>query len=433
MINHLIIIERYLLHYPYCTFSYTKIQCINPPSSICLKRQNSRNCVEIAFPLDLWYDYAKKYIYVSDDFAGHRKNGDNCVLMNKFDLEKELPLTPIELFSKNYYQKALMYGVDLSLPETQRNSYSELFIPFEANIFHLNAISELNALTEEAYIPSGSDVAVIKHNRYSHCFLHFHTFFEIVFVMSGSCSNLIASHQLSMEAGDFCIIAPGTQHAISVFTDDCLVLNLLVRTSTFDKAFFGTLAEKDILASFFSKTLYGTASPESYILFHTKGDDIIASDVCLVYEEFTDSQNYKKRMLNSIMNMLFIHLLRNHEKDAVIPHPEGKVPDTNIIAILNHIQANYKTVTLEELTNVFNYSQRHIARLLKEYTGDTFMNIVQKIKIHKSAELLANPDITVHEIVDMIGYTDVSHFYRVFRKHYNMTPLQYRENILEKS
>ena len=354
--------------------------------------------------------------------------------MIQFNFEKELPLDPIEQLLKIYYYQEQNLPIDFQLPIDSGNKDFYLVMETILQEFHKFKASNpaINELTEDAYIPSGCDVSIHKHQRYIHNDMHFHTFFEIIYIMNGTCFNQIASRDLTMEAGDICIIAPKTPHKISVFTDDCIVLNLLVRTSTFDKAFFGTLAEKDILSRFFSQTLYGTASPESYILFHAKGDDAIANYVSLAYEEERKNLSYKKRMLNSIMNMFFVTLLRNHEKDTIIPHPAGKTPDRNIISILNHIQTNYSTVTLEELTNIFNYSQRHIARLLKDYTGDTFMNIVQKIKVHKSAELLANPDLSVHEIVDMIGYTDISHFYRVFRKHYNMTPIQYREMISEK-
>ena len=350
--------------------------------------------------------------------------------MSKFDLEKELQLSLIEEMMKAFYLQLVNPHCDRKLPLFLSERFAAEYGYVYNNIETPNSIHQLETYSEEAYIPAGSDVSIIKHSRYSPANFHSHDFFEIFCVLHGSCTNYIASHTLEMKEGDICIIAPKTQHAIRAYQDDFVGFNLLLRSSTFDKAFFGTLAEKDILSSFFSRTLYGTDIPESYILFHTSGDEEVKGHIIMVIEEFFGSRSYKERMLNSIFNMFFITLLRNHGKAAITPHPEGKEPDEKILSILNYIQSNYKTVSLPELSSKFNYSERHITRLLKEYTGDTFLDILQSTRIQKAANLLTNPDLTIQDIIELIGYTDISHFYRVFRKYYHMTPIQYRESCL---
>ena len=82
-------------------------------------------------------------------------------------------------------------------------------------------------------------------------FIHSHSFFEIIFVLNGFCSNDIGNYNLKLKKGNVCIIAPNTTHALSIFTDDCIVLNLLVRSSTFEKSFFELIKSNDILSAFF--------------------------------------------------------------------------------------------------------------------------------------------------------------------------------------
>ncbi len=350
--------------------------------------------------------------------------------MSKFDLEKELQLSFIEELMKVFYLQLINPQADQKLPpylsERLAKEYGDLY----KNLGTPSTIHQWGTYTEEAYIPLGSDVSIIKHGRYSPANFHSHDFFEILCVLNGGCNNYIASHTIDMEEGDICIIAPRTRHSIRAYQDDFVGFNLLLRSSTFDKAFFGTLAEKDLLASFFSKTLYGSDIEESYILFHTRGDEEVRNYIIMIIEEFFGSRSYKERMLNSILNMFFITLLRNHEKTAITPHPEGKEPDDKILAVISYIQNHYKTVSMPELSTTFNYSERHIARLLKEYTGNTFLEILQTTRIQKAANLLTNPELTIQDIIELIGYSDISHFYRIFRKYYHMTPIQYRENHL---
>ena len=85
-----------------------------------------------------------------------------------------------------------------------------------------------------------------------------------------------------MKAGDNCIIAPDTPHAVSAFSDDSVIFNIILRISTFETAFFGTLSENDILSDFFMRTLYNSKT-HPFLLFSTNGD---TEALNYVYEEY---------------------------------------------------------------------------------------------------------------------------------------------------
>lgn len=104
----------------------------------------------------------------------------------------------------------------------------------------------------------------------------------------------------------------------------------------------------------------------------------------------------------------------------------GASSDRNIIYILNHIFSNYNEITLKDLSLKYSYSERQMSRILKEYTGKTFINIIQDIKLQKACELLKNPNISINKVIETIGYSNTTHFYKIFKKHYNMTPIDYR-------
>lgn len=278
----------------------------------------------------------------------------------------------------------------------------------------------------EILFPETNDVIVSKHLRYSPCFIHSHSFFEIIYVLNGSCLNTISNTSLEMKQGDVCILSPtNTIHALSVFSDDCIVINLLVRSTTFEKSFFGILKSNDILSSFFSNALY-SSNAESYLLF-TKQNDIQTINSALeMYDEFNNNLNYSDRMLTSMMSSFFIRLLRTDSKNIIVPNPSGSQSDRNILFILNYISTNYETITLKELSSKFNYSERQMARILKDYTGKNFINIIYDIKLQKACDLLKNPDMSINKIIETVGYSNTTHFYKIFKKYYNMTPIEYR-------
>ncbi len=127
-----------------------------------------------------------------------------------------------------------------------------------------------NAL-DETILPSDEDTIIFRHNRYSPAFLHSHTFFEMIYVLRGTCENIFTSHTISMQAGDICIVAPSIIHALSAFSDDCVIYNFLIKSQTFEAVFLNSLPKYGTLHDFFSRALYSPGS--QFYLYFKSGKD----------------------------------------------------------------------------------------------------------------------------------------------------------------
>ena len=100
--------------------------------------------------------------------------------------------------------------------------------------------------------------------------------------------------------------------------------------------------------------------------------------------------------------------------------------DERLLEITNYIYANYKNVTLEDLSEKFFLSKPYLSKYIKEKSGMTFGDILKQIRMKKARAMLRSGNATVENIAEMVGYQNVEHFNRVFKKMYHMTPVQYR-------
>ena len=100
--------------------------------------------------------------------------------------------------------------------------------------------------------------------------------------------------------------------------------------------------------------------------------------------------------------------------------------DARMIEIMNYIQANYIDVKLEDLAEKFYLSKPYISKYIKEKSGMTFGELVKKARMKKAKALLKSSSMTVENIALMVGYQNVEHFNRLFKKAYAMTPMQFR-------
>ena len=100
--------------------------------------------------------------------------------------------------------------------------------------------------------------------------------------------------------------------------------------------------------------------------------------------------------------------------------------DARMIEIMNYVQANYIDITLDDLAENFFLSKPYLSKYIKEKSGVTFGELVKKIRMKKARALLKSSNMTVENIALSVGYQNVEHFNRLFKKAYNMTPIQFR-------
>ncbi|MCI9167868.1 MAG: 2-isopropylmalate synthase [Dorea sp.] len=100
--------------------------------------------------------------------------------------------------------------------------------------------------------------------------------------------------------------------------------------------------------------------------------------------------------------------------------------DARMIEIMNYIQANYIDITLDDIAEHFYLSKPYISKYIKEKSGLTFGELVKKIRMKKAKALLKSSNMTVENISLSVGYQNVEHFNRLFKKAYQMTPMQFR-------
>lgn len=103
-----------------------------------------------------------------------------------------------------------------------------------------------------------------------------------------------------------------------------------------------------------------------------------------------------------------------------------KEKDERLIEMLNYIQSNYQTITLEDMAKQFHLSEPYISKFIHEKSGKTFVEQVTNVRMKKARTLLKHGNMTVENIALSVGYSNVEHFTRTFRRLYNMSPVQYR-------
>ncbi|HIU01714.1 MAG TPA: 2-isopropylmalate synthase [Candidatus Onthocola gallistercoris] len=104
---------------------------------------------------------------------------------------------------------------------------------------------------------------------------------------------------------------------------------------------------------------------------------------------------------------------------------EGR--EERIVEIMNFIQEHYVDVTLDMLAEKFNLSKPYLSKYVKNKAGITFQEAVKEARMKKARTLLKETSQSVETVAAMVGYENVEHFNRLFKRAYDMTPTRFRQ------
>lgn len=267
-------------------------------------------------------------------------------------------------------------------------------------------------------------VFLSKHNRYTPAFEHTHIFFEIIYVMTGSCTHHIFNEKQILKEGDLCLVSPSVTHSISVMDDSSIIINILMRRSTIEDIFFNILRDKSIVSAFFTNSIY-LQNYRSFLLFHTYNDKEIKNYILEMYLEQMVSDNFADRIVSSLLIIFFTKLVRKHQKQIEAPKFDEKKTEE----IISYITNNFNTVTLADLANHLGYSIPYCSSLIKTEIGYTFHKLLFKVKFSKAEAMLRSSNYSIASISESLGYENPENFMRAFKKNYGITPTEFRSTL----
>ncbi len=105
----------------------------------------------------------------------------------------------------------------------------------------------------------------------------------------------------------------------------------------------------------------------------------------------------------------------------------NRAREERLVEILTYIQRNYQDVSLDSMAEEFHLSRPYLSKYIKEKTGETFQDVLRIEKLKRAKTLLKDTAKTIENIALEVGYENVEHFNRMFKKTYGVTPVQFRK------
>lgn len=130
----------------------------------------------------------------------------------------------------------------------------------------------------------------------------------------------------------------------------------------------------------------------------------------------------------AFMEILVIRLMRNTTL-SVSSQPQTTANNRQCAAVRRYIEMHFKEpLTLEQLAEEAHMNKYYLSHVFKREYGVSPINYMISRRIEESKYLLAETDLSLSQIAQLLGFSSLSYFSQVFRRTQETSPMEYRQS-----
>ena len=242
-----------------------------------------------------------------------------------------------------------------------------------------------------------------------HSVPHTHSHTELFYIVGGKGQFLIEDQAFPVNVNNLVIINPNVSHTEDSFNAQPLEYIVL----GIDGVELATTQN---------------SNGEFCILDHFESVEIAG---CLrnILREMEQKNTGYEGICQAYMEILIIRLMRSTSL-AVPAEPQLASGNRQCAAVKRYIDLHFKeALTLEQLAEDAHMNKYYLSHAFKREYGVSPINYMISRRIEESKYLLAETDLSMSQIAQLLGFSSLSYFSQTFRRTQSVSPMEYRQNV----
>ncbi len=251
--------------------------------------------------------------------------------------------------------------------------------------------------------------------------LHWHEDAEFIYIKKGEGLLIIDGVEHHVTSGDIAFIVPGNVHGIFQWEN----LSMEYENILFDTKMFST-AQDDFFETFLLP-FFGNAVQVPQVF--RKG--VTGYESIRKYLDSNDNISSHREgawglAIKGNLFLLLFDLVTLYEKKV---ETNTRKNTDKLKPVIKYVELHYsEPVTVAEMADIAGFSESHFMRFFKETYGVSFITYLNDYRLSMAARLLLATEENILDISQQVGFENLSHFNRQFKKKYSKTPREYRAN-----
>lgn len=255
---------------------------------------------------------------------------------------------------------------------------------------------------------------------------HWHEEAELTLITKGSCIYQIDLIDYEVNEGDLLFIPPLLLHSIRLngTADFCS------ETYVFHINFLGGNAT-DICST---RYLTPMMNHELSVPYHISSTHPVYPSLRECFTKITSLYTeqlfgYEIALKSLLLQTLFLLLQYSNTASSTVSASSDKLKN-----VLDYIDLHYaETLSISELAELSYFSEYHFMRFFKKHMNMTCIQYINNVRLEKAVELFEHGETSILEVSLSVGFHNLSYFHRAFKAKYHMTPLSFIKRLKKSS
>jgi len=252
---------------------------------------------------------------------------------------------------------------------------------------------------------------------------HTHDHTELVLILKGSATHMVNGRPYFVQAGDVFVFSPHVRHGFRQALGLEMV-NIMFRPEILS----GLHSDIKGFSGFQTLFVVAPSSREDFpcrLRLTPKALAFAAGLTTRIIGEFEKKAEGYRSLCRALFCEFVIFLVRQYGREgAEIEAPAATLRLAETVAWM---EKNYLgQAGLEEIAKLSGFSRRHFIRLFKEHYQTTPLRYILDLRIRHSQALLNHTDRRITQIAFDSGFTDSNYFSRQFRRSVGHSPAEFR-------
>ena len=294
-------------------------------------------------------------------------------------------------------------------------SYQELPL-FE----HFNRVAKDDVLFDEAVgggfaeLPA-DDVFMVAHQMLRDAPYGQRPYYELTYVMEGHVLARVGDQEVHLLADSLFFASPSCSHGFIAVDPSAVVVVLCLRPALFASGVFAEFLSQDTPTA---RAMRGEDSHD-YLVFSDTFGRVLFRSVRTLLKEYAHAGHAASFSVKARVLLLLAQL-------AEIDTYSFYGIDQRMMEIVSYLREHCASASVASLAQRFGYSETYFSQLVHRRCGVRARELIVATRLRRARELLLSTDLAVHDVAAMVGYESYSHFNRIFRRAYRITPAAYR-------
>ena len=342
--------------------------------------------------------------------------------MNRETLRQKMkPLSEKERAWKKYLEKTGEFAVNPQGPHVRQGGRYGLL----SN--ESQSIAPEQRLDDSLHAPlfnreSGSRLRLIIHQRFQRIPPHTTEFISINYVYQGNLELDFPDHRhLNLHKGQLIFMNSDIVHQMTIRGENDLILGIQIEKEYVSERFLSGFRGEGPVTDFLAQTLSGKTSDFTFLIAGFEEDIRMQNLFEDLFCEYLDPGALSQELAENHMRIFFTFLVRSTSGSVIKSSSRA-----DMLAILSFIEEHCEHCSLSDLSREFHFHPKYLGNLIRSGTGRTFQSILEEFRLRKAAHLFEVTDLTVRDVAEQCGYSNITFFYRHFEARYGMLPAEYR-------